>query len=86
METTQIQNPLEENQEMYIQNSQCEKFVKLSKDMWKNPIKGFAIAILVNFFYIYFWKNNINGITILCYLLICYILFQLFLRNIQSKQ
>jgi hypothetical protein len=86
METTQIQNPLEENQEMYIQNSQCEKFVKLSKDMWKNPIKGFAIVILVNFFYIYFWKNKINGITILCYLLICYILFQLFLRNIQSKQ
>ena len=86
MKKTQIKNPNNNYKKMNIQNSQCEKFVKLSKDMWKNPIKGFAIVILVNFFYIYFWKNKINGITILCYLLICYILFQLFLRNIQSKQ
>ena len=53
--------------------------------MWKNPLKGFGIAFLVNFFYIYAWINKINAISIICYILLGYITFNLFIEKLDEK-
>ncbi len=63
----------------------CDKLVNLSKDMWRNPMKGMAIAVLINLFYLYSWCNHINAIGICCYLLLGYISYNIFREEINVK-
>ena len=59
MEQTVLENPLLENQKMYEKIQPYQNLINKSKQMWKNPLKGFGIAFLVNFFYIYSLFNKI---------------------------
>ena len=81
MEQTVLENPLLENQKMYEKIQPYQNLINKSKQMWKNPLKGFGIAFLVNFFYIYAWINKINAISIICYILLGYITFNLFIES-----
>ena len=62
-----------------------EKLTNLSKDMWRNPMKGMAIAVLINIFYLYSWCNHINAIAIICYLLLGYISYNIFREELNVK-
>lgn len=85
MEQTLLENPLLENQKMYEKVQPFKNLTDKSKQMWKNPIKGFAIAFLIDFFYLYSWCNKINAIAILCYILLGYITFNILIENIDIK-
>jgi hypothetical protein len=63
----------------------CDKLVDLSKDMWRNPIKGMAIAVLIDIFYLYSWCNHINSIAICCYVLLGYITYNIFREKMNVK-
>ena len=71
------------NQE--VKQDLSDKLVNLSKDMWRNPMKGMAIAVLINLFYLYSWCNHINAIGICCYLLLGYISYNIFREEINVK-
>ena len=71
------------NQE--VKQDLSDKLVNLSKDMWRNPMKGMAMAVLINIFYIYTWCNHINAISVFCYCLFGYILYNIFREKIDIK-
>ena len=71
------------NQE--VKQDLSDKLVNLSKDMWRNPIKGMAIAVLIDIFYLYSWCNHINSIAICCYVLLGYITYNIFREKMNVK-
>jgi hypothetical protein len=65
----------------YEKTSQIKKdsyltqtFGKFSKELFKNPKLGVALAIAVNLLFFISWKNCINLITILAYFVLFFVI------------
>lgn len=65
----------------YEKTSQIKKdsyltqtFGKFSKELFKSPKLGVALAIAVNFLFFISWKNSINLITILAYFVLFFVI------------
>jgi hypothetical protein len=77
----------------YEKTSQIKKdsyltqtFGKFSKELFRNPKLGIALAISVNLLFFISWKNSINLITILAYFLLFFVITGIILNKLSPSE
>ena len=77
----------------YEKTSQIKKdsyltqtFGKFSKELFRNPKLGIALAISVNLLFFISWKNSINLITILAYFLLFFVITGIILNKLNPSE
>jgi hypothetical protein len=63
-----------------------QTFGKFSKELFRNPKLGIALAISVNLLFFISWKNSINLITILAYFLLFFVISGIILNKLSPSE
>ena len=63
-----------------------QTFGKFSKELFRNPKLGIALAISVNLLFFISWKNSINLITILAYFLLFFVITGIILNKLSPSE
>ena len=63
-----------------------QTFGKFSKELFRNPKLGIALAISVNLLFFISWKNSINLITILAYFLLFFVITEIILNKLNPSE
>ena len=63
-----------------------QTFGKFSKELFRNPKLGIALAISVNLLFFISWKNSINLMTILAYFLLFFVITGIILNKLSPSE